>query len=127
MNTFEQNKKLSLAEVPAIEETTSKILNKADLKKFVEAPLLSACEEFYDKNIQTLASSANKTDIRSGGHAYIYIDFGSLSAENKQIALQYGQPEDSHYSKNSLKIEIPITETTTVEEITQTANKIADS
>src|ERR1035437_10524830 len=76
---------LLISEMSAIEESGYSPTTRESLSKLVEAPLLEACEDLYDKNIRTAMSSANKKDIEYGGHAYIDIDFDSLSEENKAI------------------------------------------
>src|SRR5687768_7262504 len=63
---------------------------REDLKNLIEGPLLSACEELYDKNIDTVGSSANKKDV-SQGYAYITIDFETLSARNQNIGRELGE------------------------------------
>ncbi|MEI6237241.1 MAG: hypothetical protein WCP03_01400 [Candidatus Saccharibacteria bacterium] len=60
------------------------IVDREDLKNYVELPLLGICEELYDKGIVTVASSANKQDIDSG-YCSLLINFESLSKENKDI------------------------------------------
>ncbi|MEK7103063.1 MAG: hypothetical protein AAB870_01815, partial [Patescibacteria group bacterium] len=84
---------------------------------------IEACEELYDKNIQTLSTSANKKDVESGS-GYIIIDFDSLSEENKAIAQQYGEMIKYH-GRNAVAMNIAITESSTSNEITQKAHEIA--
>lgn len=59
------------------------VQNREDLRKIIEEPCLPACLALYDKNIQTVNSSANKREI--GGQAYIGINYDSLSENNKQV------------------------------------------
>ncbi len=116
----------SLSEVAPIEEEGNQtIKEKSQIKDIVDKPLLLACEEMWDKNIKTISSSANKKDIEKG-EASIVIDFESLSEENKQIARQYGNPVDYDNIK-AIEIIIPISEETTVEELSQKAFEIAHS
>lgn len=48
------------------------VKNREELRKIIEEPCLPACLTLYDKNIQTVSSSANKREI--GGQAYININ-----------------------------------------------------
>ena len=59
------------------------VKNREDLKKIIEAPCLEACLDLYDKNIQTVNSSANAREI--GDMAYIGINYDSLDNENRKI------------------------------------------
>lgn len=82
------NKKIS--EIIAIDSTDFGygferviIKNREDLRKIIEEPCLPACLTLYDKNIRTVNSSANKSEI--GGKAYIGINYDSLDENNKEI------------------------------------------
>lgn len=113
----------SLREVEPIEVSRNQMVIKRDqLEKIVERPLLKASIELYDKNIRTLASSANKKGIEQG-FVYLIIDFDSLSKENQEIAKQLSKPIDYDEGK-AIKIEIPVTEGTTLEEIEQKAKEV---
>jgi len=59
------------------------VKNREDLRKIIEEPCLPACLSLYDKNIQTINSSANRREI--GGFAYIGINYDSLDDVNKGI------------------------------------------
>lgn len=114
----------SLADVPAIEESRNQMItNRSELSQLIEKPLLKACEEFYDKNIRTLSTSANKKDMKAG-EVYIILDFSSLSKENKKIALQFSSPI-KYDEFQAVKIIIPIKENTTPDEIAKEAERIA--
>ncbi len=64
------------------------ISRRSDIQRIVEIPLRKACELLYDKNISTLASSANNSDLGPNGvgYAYIVLSWEKLSPENKDIA-----------------------------------------
>ena len=138
MEKFELNTEIptSLSEIETIQESSDQMIrNREQLTNLIEIPLLSACQELYDKNIQTLATSANKKDIGTG-EIYIIIDFNSLSPENQEIAKQYADVVDlnEHASKwgklEAVKIIIPVNpidEKISVLEIKQEAEKIADA
>ncbi len=106
-----------IVDMPVIEEGGIVPKTREGLAQFVEAPLLEACEELYDKNIETVMSSANAKDV--GGEGYIVIAFDSLSDENKEVALSFGQPYSIHAAKikSCINITFPISETTTVGDI----------
>ena len=55
-----------LEKVQPIEESAGQKITRENIREFVEAPLVEACEIFYDKNIRTLSSSANRKDIEKG-------------------------------------------------------------
>ena len=113
-----------IKEIDPIEIDRGRIeITHAILEGFVEAPLLSACQELYDKNILTIASSANQKDIAEG-YAYIFIDYDHLSPENRKIADEFGQPTDFD-GRQAIKIEIPINENSTVVGIRESADVIA--
>ncbi|MFH0806256.1 MAG: hypothetical protein V1885_00820 [Candidatus Brennerbacteria bacterium] len=101
MENFEQRNELSgdtpLSEIEPIEEGGVIVGDKEDLKFFVEAPLLEACQQFFDKGIKTIFSSANKKDVGIG-YAHIALDFDSLSPVNKEIALSIGKEGMIHGS-----------------------------
>lgn len=117
-------KAISISEIPAIEKTRNALIGgREEIKEYVEAPLLAACEEFYDKNIQTLASSCNAKDIAEG-KAYIIINFDKLSLENQAVAKTISTPEP-YDGVQAVKIEIPITPESDSEKIFKAANAIA--
>lgn len=119
-------KLLSLNFIEPIEESRSALIkSKEEIKKFVEQPLLKACEVLYDKNIKTLASSANKKDIEIG-EAYIIIDYDSLSDNNKEIAKGFASPIE-YDGINAVKIIIPIDENMFIQRIEKEAIETADA
>ncbi|MCI9177126.1 MAG: hypothetical protein HFJ28_00695 [Clostridia bacterium] len=98
------------------------VKNREDLRKIIEEPCLLACLALYDKNIQTVNSSANKREI--GGQAYIGINYDSLDENNKKILdklILDGVIEPLNLSDNPNKrggrdvmIKVPIFENDTV-------------
>ncbi len=116
----------SLSEVSVIEKTRGIFISKREqIKDIVEKPLLKACEVFWDKNIKTYESSANSNDIKEG-FCWIRIDFNTLSDENKNIGIQIGKQEENNLGENTLEIKIPVTEITTIDEISNMAVEIAN-
>ncbi len=113
-----------ISELEPIEEFRDTILkNRSDLERLVEAPLLSACQEFYDKNIDTLSSSANKKDVPYGS-GHIEINFDSLSDKNKEIGKTLGNV-GFFDDINKLNIKIPITTESTFQEVQDKSLEIA--
>lgn len=98
------------------------VKDREDLRKIIEEPCLPACLTLYDKNIQTVNSSANKREI--GGQAYIGINYDSLDENNKQILDQLilnGIIEQLNLSDNpeqrggrDVMIKVPVFEDDTV-------------
>jgi len=122
---FEENP-TGIPEIEPIQESRGSMIKTRDqLKELVEAPLLGACEELYDKNIRTLSTSANKKDIESNQPGYIILDFNSLSEENKKIAEQLGELKHEDNS-DQIFIEIPLDQNTTIEEIKKLSADIVD-
>jgi len=111
-----------LSEIEPIEEGGLTPQNREDLKMWVEAPLLDACQQFYDKGITTVFSSANQKDI-SNGYAHIALDFDSLSPRNQEIALRLGEEGKIHGSKPSrgVYLKIPVHSKTTAGDIKKAA------
>lgn len=102
--------------------------DKTVLKLIVDEACLAACEYLYDCNIRTMNSSANEGNYV----AYITIDFSSLSEENK--AIYYKLVEMGILKREELEvkeglvgvnIEVPLTEASTVEEVSQKLESIA--
>jgi len=101
---------------------------REDIKRIVELPLLEACELFWDKNIKTVESSANKENIQSG-HGWILLDWESLSDENKQIAQsQNGLVRKAHGGSETLfyDLEIPMSKDMLVKDISKSAAELAN-
>ncbi|MDR3582714.1 MAG: hypothetical protein P4L67_05555 [Candidatus Pacebacteria bacterium] len=100
---------------------------KEDLESVVEEPLLSACQELWDKNILTEGAGANRKHF-SGEYgiapAYIEIDYDRLSEENKEIAKSMGivSYSDNH---NHVLIEMPMDQSSTGAEVQERAEIIA--
>lgn len=114
-----------ISEIEQIAEGGLSVSKKEDLVQLVEAPLLQACEELYDKGIKTIFSSANRQDIAMG-HAYITIDFDSLNPANQELAGSLGEIYMTHGSVpvRAVNIEIPINEASTVGDIRRAAAEI---
>ncbi|HRH26700.1 MAG TPA: hypothetical protein PLZ99_00900 [Parcubacteria group bacterium] len=117
-----------IADLGAIEQFRDKTIRyREEIAGLVERPLLSACEELYDKNIITLGTSANAKDVEfddwknpgqkiPGEGAYIIIDFDTLSPKNQEIGRSLGKiyfVDDM----NKLKIALPLTKETTFEDV----------
>jgi hypothetical protein len=116
-----------LNDIEPIEQGGLNVENREELKYVVEPPLLEACQQFFDKDIRTVFSSANKKDIKVG-HAHITLDFDFLSPVNKQVALSVGEEAMIHgsESRKGVYIKIPISESSTMGEVKRKALAIVD-
>ena len=83
------------------------IKHRVEIKDLVETPFVTACEELYDKNIMTIESSANASDIKIG-YARLQINFDSLSDANKKIAEEITEVSMSHDGMRVAEVKIPI-------------------
>lgn len=118
----------AIAEVKAIGEGRGQMIKTRDeIVKYVESPLVSACEHFWDLNVRTLESSANAKDVGRG--AEIVIDYDTLSDENKKIAKEYAEPLSDYegdVGRSAVSFKIPITNETTLEEVKTRASAFAE-
>jgi|CXWL01.1.fsa_nt_gi hypothetical protein len=112
-----------LANIEPIEEGSLTPTSLEDLAKLVEAPLLEACQIFYDKGVETWMSSANKKDIAIG-EVHIIIRYDSLSERNKQIAEESGQ-RFQYMNREYIKITMQVSNTTTVQQISRHMTEVA--
>ncbi len=102
------------------------------IKDIVDLPCLESCLDLYDKNIQTIGSSANQQDINLYGS--ITINYDSLSEENKKVVTflqSKGIIEDFELSYNTDKrggrdfsIKVPIQSESIVTDVSESFNKI---
>lgn len=91
---------MKLTEIEPICESYVELLSRDDLSKIIERPLLEACRCLYDKKIRTLMTSANRYNViglekmnasvkncysYGEGYAWMWIDYGSLSKENRKL------------------------------------------
>lgn len=109
---------------PIRKNRSTMIQNSEHLKELIEKPLLPACEVLYQKNIQTLESSANAEDIKYRGNARIAIDWNSLSAENRIIARNMGLEPISYDRTRSISIQTLIDEAMTISQISDKMKEI---
>jgi len=108
--------------LPIREHTDIKITHKDDLPKIVEEPCLKACQQLFEKNIQTVDSGCNGENCAN--RAYITINYDTLSEKNKEIADTLAKnsvisfiPKDENCIRNyynKIEIEIPTTPEETV-------------
>lgn len=111
------------------------VRDREDLRKIIEEPCLPACLILYDKNIQSVNSSANSREI--GGQAYIGINYDSLDESNKQVLdqlIQNGIVEPLELSDNpnqrggrDFAIKVPIFEDDTVGKVSDRFMQIVSS
>ena len=62
------------------------IKSREDLKEVVELPCLKACQELFDKNVETIDSGCNGENCPNC--AYIVINYDTLDECNQKIALK---------------------------------------
>lgn len=113
-----------LGEIEPIENGSITPQSREGLASVVEAPLLEACQIFYDKGIETWMSSANKKDIAIG-EVHLIIRYDSLSKQNKQIADQNGQRFD-YMDRQYTKITMPVDSATTAQQISKHMIEVAN-
>ncbi|MDE5539769.1 MAG: hypothetical protein K2J20_04715, partial [Bacilli bacterium] len=109
---------MKISEIQPIEGSGYVVMpTKEQLASLVEAPILNACRIFWDKNIITGMSSANKKDV--GGYAYLELPVRYLSEEN--LAILQTLPNVESYLNygiaETVQITYPVIEGTTVEEV----------
>ena len=114
-----------LFQVGKIGDWSTMFLGKADVARYVEDPLVVACEDLFDKNIQTLSSSANMSNIKDG-KAFIWIDFESLSEENKKIAKNLFELSE-YNGAPAVYVDIPINRWSLVSTVSKKARKLVDN
>ncbi|MBI4432017.1 MAG: hypothetical protein HY592_00845, partial [Candidatus Omnitrophica bacterium] len=120
--------------VKPIEESVTTILKRAQIRNLVEKPLVKAAEIFYDLNIETRSSSANRKnfDVSGDGRAFIALDYGSLSHENRLVFESLSskfpgvQTSILEGEKNSANIYFLIHASTTVNELSDKAVAVAN-
>ncbi len=121
----------TLRDVEPIQSAGAMIKRREEIKNYVEVPLLKACEELYDKNIETNASDANYRSIERR-QVGLGINYDSLSDENKAIADQLidegiaTTSEDMLDQQTALNVYMSVTEQTTVKEIEDYYQAIVD-
>lgn len=114
-----------LAEIKAISDAIGSVIWSEIIPEFVEEPLVNAAHSFYSKNIRTTYSTANRDDIKKG-KAILEIDFRTLSDTNKAIAKKYGAIKKGENGGRTIDIVMPVNEGTTVKEIEQYFEAVAD-
>jgi len=72
-------------DIPAFHQYTNiPIKTRDDLKEIAEEPCLKACQQLFDKNIETIDSGCNGENCSD--RAYIVINYDTLDNNNQQIA-----------------------------------------
>lgn len=105
-----------IREVKAIERNRNEmIISRAEIKEYVEPPLVKACERLWDLNVRTLSSTANAKDV--GRTAGIIIDYNSLSERNKIFAKENCELIEDYDGRPAVNIIIPVEEATTSEDL----------
>ncbi len=115
------------------------IRNKEMISEMVELPLIDACKGLYEKNIETVSTSANRKDVEDadpekGPRAYIEINKESMSKENMEILRSVRENLFNDYtvegfdddSEKTVMIYIPFNENSSVDEIRIKAENLAE-
>lgn len=123
-----------ISEIKRIDNEEGIIVERAQMGEIVEKPCLAACLILYDKNIQTLASTANGDN--AGQTASIIVNYSLLSDENKAIAQslhEQGVIGDIITSNGrgrdgtqEFSISTPVHENSTVQEVSDSLSAIAN-
>lgn len=101
---------------------------KDELLEVIEEPLKPAIGLFFDKGIETMLSSCNLNDYYSG-KAWVSINYGTLSEENRAIANDYPYSERAIVEGTDIEIVglfIPIEPTDFPRTIAEKALEIAE-
>src|SRR3989344_7193843 len=108
----------SLKDIAQIPESSEIPKTREKLASLVESPVRTACLEFYDKNIRTVMSSANKKDL-TVGYGYISIDYDHLSEPNKKVAEEIAviEPPRALGYSTIARLKFPVTKDTTQADI----------
>ncbi|MGB2599029.1 MAG: hypothetical protein WBC99_01110, partial [Candidatus Omnitrophota bacterium] len=148
-NPYEEIKNRSERRIPDVERiilSRGVSVQKAeDLDGLVEEPLLEACKILFEKNIDTISTTANETNLQyllndDGGHyATISVNYDRLFPENKVIADDlvdgrrnlenirfYRAIDEGLRMTPTLLIRIPITYETTIQEVHEKAVRVAN-
>lgn len=133
LNLATNNTAQKISEIKRIDNEEEIIVERAQMGEIVEKPCLAACLILYDKNIQTLASTANGDN--TGQVASITVNYSLLSDENKAIAqslLEQGKIGDIVTSNGrgrdgtqEFSIDTPVHENSTVQEVSDSLAAIA--
>ncbi|MGB3241295.1 MAG: hypothetical protein WBB66_00360, partial [Candidatus Omnitrophota bacterium] len=148
-NPYEEIKNRSERRIPDVERiilSRGVSVQKAeDLDGLVEEPLLEACKILFEKNIDTISTTANERNLQyllndDGGHyATISVNYDRLFPENKAIADDlvdggrnlenirfYRAIDEGPRMTPTLLIRIPITYETTIQEVHEKAVRVAN-
>lgn len=110
----------ALSEIEPTDFSRSTIICDSEhLKRLIEAPLIPACEILYQKNIETLDSTANRKNVEHGGTAGIAINWQTLSEENRRIAESLGLKPAPYDDTEVIEIQESINDDTTVSELAE--------
>lgn len=112
-----------ISEVKPIEQGMYYPESSSHLETIIEYPLLDATKNLLEKGIKSYASSANQKDVN--GSAYIILYYSSLNDTNKQTADKFDVYE--YQKEKFVKIAVPVDENTTVGELKNKFNEIANT
>ena len=113
-----------ITEVAPIHWTSAVPFDRSEIERYVEQPLVAACQILFDKKVTTTLSSANREDLPRGRGA-IFVNYDNLTAENRRVGLEVGRVRSDQGVSRCL-ITIPVSEESTVASVSQYAVSIAE-
>ncbi|MEX1113004.1 MAG: hypothetical protein WD603_02660 [Patescibacteria group bacterium] len=113
----------SVREVEPLHYLSCLHFHRENIPRFVEQPLVEACQMLFDKNVRTTLTSANRHDRV----AVMFIDYDTLTPANRTVAGQIGRVRPIPDTSCSLvQIEIPISADSTVGSVSADAAAVAE-
>jgi hypothetical protein len=138
VNAARQGRGKYVSDVRPIQVPSGTIIkSREQLDSMIEEPLLEAMRVLFDKNIETIDTSANYSNVPmlGGAYAHIYVSKRSLNQTNlKRLTEMSKNPPQWKYGAvkigvfsgdDSINIEIPIVVDTSVGELSKMAVAIA--
>lgn len=126
-----QQNPVKIVEVqPITRRFNTYLFGRTGIDNYVELPLRRACKIFWDKNIRTSGSCANRYNIERNFPACLILDYLSLSHENQEHAQELIRQGKGKmvWEDTAILINIsPVNSDTTVEEVQQEAELVAES
>lgn len=121
---------LRLVDIEPDANTHEIVRTKGDLQRLINPPLLKAAQLLYDKNVQTISSSANQKDVAIG-KVYLLLNYETLSEENKAIVQHtlglHPEPYGVRRRIQAVELARPVDATTTALEIEAWAMTLAEA
>jgi hypothetical protein len=117
------------------DDVSSRIFqNREEISRYVGYPVLSTCEDLYDKNIRTVDSLWKRREVvEFYGFVSIVIQYDTLSKENKEIANQLAREQGTEITEARYRgekmtvceVRLPVDTHTQPEEVERGLREIA--